>query len=405
MQRVLWGIELRLLAAILALVFIGLLANYSTSHVEGELEHGHFYRQLIWAAVGALLLAAAAATPTRYLQFFSYFMYGLGVLALLMVLAIGQTQMGAKRWLSLGAFQLQPSEFAKITTLLGLARWIGEYPRESSRAGLTSVAVIMALIPTALILIEPDLGTALVYPILLFCMLAWGGVPLWHLLVLAAPVAAVVTSWNLTFYGIALAVLLAAVFLSSRRWLPVALAAAIFLSIGTATPVLWNKLHPYQQKRLLTFLDPEADPLGSAYQIIQSKIAVGSGGLTGKGFLGGTQTQLKFLPEGHTDFIFSAWGEQFGFAGTIVVVGLFFIVFYRGIRLAARSHNPFHSLVAAGIVSLLTVQVLLNLFMTVGLLPVTGVPLPFISYGGSSLICWMLMSGLLLGVSMRWRDY
>jgi len=405
MQRVLWGIELRLLAAILALVFIGLLANYSTSHVEGELEHSHFYRQVIWAAAGLALMVIAAATQTRYLQFFSYIVYGLGVLALLAVLVIGQTQMGAKRWLSLGAFQLQPSEFAKISTLLGLARWISDYSRDANPAGLTLGALVMTMIPTALILIEPDMGTALVYPILLFCMLAWGGVPFWHLLILAAPVIAVVTSWHLTVYAIALAVLVIAVYLTSRRWLPVTLMAAIFLSIGTATPMLWNKLHPYQQKRLLTFLDPEADPLGSAYQIIQSKIAVGSGGLTGKGFLGGTQTQLKFLPEGHTDFIFSAWGEQFGFVGTIVVVGLFFIVFHRGIRLAARSHNAFHSLVAAGIVSLLTMQVLLNLFMTVGLLPVTGVPLPFISYGGSSLICWMLMSGLLLGVSARWRDY
>ncbi|MDD5088590.1 MAG: rod shape-determining protein RodA [bacterium] len=405
MQRMLWGIELRLLAALLALVFIGLVANYSTSYVEGDLEHWHIYRQLIWAAAGVVLMAIVAATQPRYFQFFAYVFYGLGVLALLAVLVIGQTQMGAKRWLSLGAFQLQPSEFAKISTLLGLARWIGDYPRDANPTGLTLGALVMALIPTALILIEPDLGTALVYPILLFCMLAWGGAPFWHLLILAAPVIAVVTSWHLIVYATAFVVLVAAVFLSSRRWLPMALAAGIFLSIGTARPVLWNKLHPYQQKRLLTFLDPEADPLGSAYQIIQSKIAVGSGGLTGKGFLGGTQTQLKFLPEGHTDFIFSAWGEQFGFAGTIIVVGLFFIVFYRGIRLAARSHNPFHSLVAAGIVSLLTVQVLLNLFMTVGLLPVTGVPLPFISYGGSSLICWLVMSGLLLGVSMRWRDY
>jgi rod shape determining protein RodA len=185
----------------------------------------------------------------------------------------------------------------------------------------------------------------------------------------------------------------------------VLIAAVVFLFVGSATPHLWGKLRPYQQKRLLTFINPEADPLGSAYQLIQSKIALGSGALTGKGFLNGTQTQLKFLPEGHTDFIFSAWGEEFGFAGTIAVTALFFLIFYRGLRLAARCHNPFYSLVAAGIVGMMAAQALTNLLMTVGLLPVTGVPLPFISYGGSSLLTWMTLSGLLLGISIRWREH
>ncbi|MBU0507526.1 rod shape-determining protein RodA [bacterium] len=405
MQRPLWGLDLRVLGAVIVLTLVGLIANFSTSFAEGALASAHFYRQLIWVAAGLVIMVIVAAVEIRYIQLFASLAYGLGIVALLAVLVIGQTQMGAKRWINLGAFQLQPSEAVKITTLLGLARLISGYPREAGRAGLTFAALAMTIVPTFLILIEPDLGTALVFPMMMFCMLGWGGVPLWHLLLIALPVIAVITSWNLTLHALALLGLLVALFLASRRWLVIVIATVAFVALGAATPALWNHLHPYQQKRLLTFVNPEADPLGSAYQIIQSKIAVGSGGMTGKGFLSGTQTQLKFLPEGHTDFIFSAWGEQFGFLGSALVLLLFFTIFYQGIRLAARCHNPFHSLVAAGIVSLLTLQVLLNMFMTVGLLPVTGVPLPFISYGGSSLLTWMTMAGLLLGVSMRWREY
>jgi len=313
--------------------------------------------------------------------------------------------MGAKRWIGFSFFQFQASELAKLTTLLGLSRFLSDFPRDIGKIWLTVGAIGVALVPMGLVFVEPDLGTSLVFPMMLFCVLAWSGVPLWHLLILLCPVAAVVTSWDTTLHVIMLLAILALVFVSARKLVPLIVAASLFLVIGSATPLLWNKLHPYQQKRLLTFINPESDPLGSAYQLIQSKIAVGSGGLTGKGFLNGTQTQLKFLPEGHTDFIFSAWGEEFGFLGTGVVVVLLFIIFYRGIRIASQCHNPFYALVAAGMVSTLAAQSLTNLFMTVGLLPVTGVPLPYISYGGSSLLTWMMLGGILLGISLRWREY
>jgi rod shape determining protein RodA len=255
------------------------------------------------------------------------------------------------------------------------------------------------------VLVEPDMGTSLVFPVLLFCMLAWGGAPTWHLILMVAPVAAVLTSMYSTVAVLVMVIFLVLLFLSSRKLMPLVLGAAIFLLLGQATPHLWHKLHPYQQKRLVTFLNPDEDPLGSAYQLIQSKIAVGSGGPIGKGYLHGTQTQLKFLPAGHTDFIFSAWGEEFGFVGTFAVVTLLFLMFYHGLRLAGRCHNGFYSLAAIGVVGMLTFQAITNLLMTVGLLPVTGVPLPLISYGGSSLIAWMTMAGILLGISVRWREY
>lgn len=399
------GPDLWILISTLGLVAVGLLANYATSFAEGELEFGHFYRQLIWGAVGFGLMMGMASLPTKYFQSFAYIAYAFGIIGLVVVLVAGQSAMGAKRWINLGAFQFQASEAAKLTTMLGVARFISDYPRDKGKTWLTLVAIGLTLIPMGLVLVEPDLGTSLVFPMLMFVLLAWGGVPLWHLLLMVCPVAAVITSWHSTLHFVTLAVVAFSVFLAGRRLVPVALAVALFLVVGSATPMLWNKLHPYQQKRLLTFINPEADPLGSAYQLIQSKIALGSGGLTGKGFLNGTQTQLKFLPEGHTDFIFSAWGEEFGFAGTLLVTALFATIFYRGIRLAARCHNPFFALVAMGIVGMMTGQALTNLFMTVGMLPVTGVPLPFISYGGSSLLTWMSLAGLLLGISFRWREY
>lgn len=394
-----------LFAAIMGLVGIGLLANYSTSVAEGELAFSHFDRQLLWSAAGFVALLTALSLPAKFLRSLAYVAYAVGLLGLLAVFVAGDVQMGARRWITLGPFQAQPSELAKLTVLLGLARFLTDFPRDVGRTWLTVTAIAMALVPMGLIAVEPDLGTSLLFPMLLFIMLAWGGIPLWHLLIILTPVIAVLTSWLLVLHMAVLISLLVIVWFAARRILPLVLTAALYLVIGSATPAMWNKLHPYQQKRLLTFLNPEADPLGSAYQLIQSKIAVGSGGLMGKGFMAGTQTQLKFLPEGHTDFIFSAWGEQFGFIGTMVVTALFLIVFWQGVRLAARCHNPFYSLTAVGIVGLLTAQAMTNLLMTVGYLPVTGVPLPLISYGGSSLIIWMTMGGVLLSISMRWREY
>ena len=397
--------DMWIFASAIGLVLIGLLANYSTSFAEGELEYTHFYRQLVWGAIGFGLVLTVASLPTRFFQTSAYFFYGIGIVSLIAVFIFGHENMGAKRWIDLGAFQLQPSEFAKVTTVLGIAQLLSDFPRDIGRPWVTLVVIAAALLPMGLILVQPDLGTSLVYPAVMFCMLAWGGIPVWHLLLMLTPVLAVITFWNSTLHIVVLLALLLGMWLARKKVVLIIVTAAAFLVVGAATPHLWGKLHPYQQKRLLTFVDPEADPLGSAYQLIQSKIAIGSGQLTGKGFLHGTQTQLKFLPEGHTDFIYSAWSEEFGFVGSAAVVLLFALFFYRGIRLAGKSHNPFNQLVAIGIVCLLTFQALTNLLMTVGFLPVTGVPLPFVSYGGSSLLSCMTQVGLMLGISLRWRQY
>lgn len=405
MSRFRWLPDPFMLAAVGLLLLIGLTVNYSTSLPDSSGSLSHFNRQLAWIGSGLIVMFMTAAFPSKIFQSLSYAIYGLSLLSLVLVLLFGNKEMGATRWFAVGPVHLQPSEFAKIAILLGIARFLGDHPRELDRGWVTVVAVLMAIVPMGLILIQPDLGTSLVFPVLLFCLLAWAGIPTIYLLIMITPVIAVVTSWHAILHVVALVVLIVAAYLASRRLMPTVMAAGIFLLIGAAAPMLWNKLHPYQQKRLLTFLNPEADPLGSAYQLIQSKIAIGSGGVFGKGFLKGTQTQLKFLPEGHTDFIFSAWAEEFGFIGAALVVALFFLLFYRGIVLAAKCHNRHYSLVAVGVVCVLIFQALANLLMTVGFLPVTGLPLPFLSYGGSSMLTTMVAMGLLLGIDLRWREY
>lgn len=405
MSRFRWLPDPFILVAVLSLLLVGLIANYSTSSPETGASLSHFNKQLMWIGIGLFVMTITTAIPAKVFQSLSYPIYGLALLSLLLVIAFGNKEMGATRWFAIGPIHLQPSEFAKVAILLGIARFLADHQREIEKVWVSFVAIVMALVPMGLVLVQPDLGTSLVFPVILFCLLAWSGVPAVFLLIMITPVLAVVTSWHAVIHIAALACLIISVFLAGRRLMPTVMATGVFLLIGAAAPMLWNKLHPYQQKRLLTFLNPEADPLGSAYQLIQSKIAIGSGGVFGKGFLQGTQTQLKFLPEGHTDFIFSAWGEEFGFIGTALVVSLLFLLFYRGIVLAAKCHNRQYALVAVGVVCVLTFQAMANLLMTVGYLPVTGLPLPFMSYGGSSMITTMTSVGLLLGIELRWREY
>jgi rod shape determining protein RodA len=392
--------------ALLGLVGIGLVVNYSTSFTAtGEPGANYFGRQLVWAVIGLCGCVFALSLPTRFLQTLAYFVYGFGIFLLLAVLVIGASEHGSTRWLVAGALRVQPSEIMKAALVVGLARFLSDHPKDLASPRVIAIAVLMGLVPMGLVIIEPDLGTSIIFPAAMYCMLAWSGVPASHLLLLAMPVVAVITSWHMKLHLAVLGVIVVLLWRLRLRLFPLVCGVGIFLIAGGVTPRLWMHLHDYQRQRILTFLNPEADPLGSAYQIIQSKIAIGSGGIIGKGFLHGTQTQLKFLPEQHTDFIFSAWGEEFGFLGAFIVLSLLAVIIFRGYQFAARAHNPFASLLAAGVCSTLAFQALMNLFVATGWLPVTGLPLPFISYGGSSLLVYMTMTGLLLGVTMRWRQH
>jgi len=342
-----------------AIFALGVICLYSASFQKGILINKNFVTlQAIWMLVGLFFLSAILSTSYIVLADFAYPLYGISIVLLLAVLVVGQTRYGAQRWLDLGFFDVQPSELAKIGFIFALARHLSV--KNSSRYELKDLVVPFLLtgVPFLLILKQPDLGTSLIFlPILLAMLFVWG-LRLRHLLV------------------------------------------TVVLGAATA-PLAWLFLREYQKKRLLVFINPNIDPLGAGYTIIQSKIAIGSGHLFGKGWLAGTQNQLNFLPERHTDFIFSVIGEEWGFIGASLLVLLYFIIITRGLETVEKTNNIFGKLLATGLVVMLGMQVLINIAMTMGFMPVVGLPLPFVSYGGSSLVTSMIVIGILLNIGMN----
>jgi rod shape determining protein RodA len=294
----------------------------------------------------------------RRLERSGVIVYVLVLLAVFAVPIIGRVGGGSRRWITLGPMSLQPSEFMKLGLVVILARYFAR--TRQTRLGLRDaiVPLLLTALPGVAILAQPDLGTVAVLAIVSLTMLVLGGVRL--------------------------------------RWL-----AAMATPLFVLAPLLWGHLKGYQQKRILTFLDPDLDPLGAGYHVIQSKIAVGSGMLWGKGFLQGTQNHLNFLPEQHTDFIFSVFAEEWGFIGAMVLMAFYLALVLRGLLVAARSRDRFGVLLVLGVTSIVFWQVVVNVGMTTGLLPVVGIPLPFFSYGGSSLLCLLVGVGLVMNVSMR----
>jgi rod shape determining protein RodA len=303
---------------------------------------------------------------------------------------------GAARWFEFGFIKLQPSEFMKPVLVLAFARYISENERSVNSYKTLLVAFFMIIVPFALVLKQPDLGTSLTYLVIAIPMLYWQGLSPLTIFIICTPIITFIASFNYWTFFIVIVVISGILYISKRGALVFWSIFIVNISVGILAPVLWNHLHDYQQQRILTFLGLVSDPQGIGYQIIQSKVAVGSGGIIGKGFLQGTQTQLRFLPAQHTDFIFSVLAEEWGFIGAIVVLVTFFIFLKRGIDAAAGSHHRYLGLITIGLVSMLMFQIVLNIGMTLGIMPVTGIPLPFISYGGSSMITCMIMSSLIL---------
>jgi rod shape determining protein RodA len=290
---------------------------------------------------------------------------------------------------------------AKLATLLMVSRMLARPRIDLTRLGQILPVLAAAGLVFVLILMEPDLGTSLSIPAYMVPMLYWAGLPLAVILVLCSPVLGAVLSVNLWVWLVFLGVVgvILAAFHARRNVLIAVLGVNIF--VGTVTPFLWNSLKPYQQERILTFVSPERDRAGAGYQVIQSKIAMGSGGVTGHGYLKGTQKGLAFLPQQHTDFVFSVLGEEFGFVGCAAVLFLFALLVSRILRLAVKARSRFAGTLVVGIAASLVFHVVVNVSMTLGLAPVTGLPLPFLSYGGTFLMATMAQMGLLLNVSLR----
>ena len=377
---------------------------YSATQTEQPGLEALWSRQLMWVGMGLAVMAICAAIPFRYFEALAWPIY-LGSLALLVLVLFAPAQARAHRWFSLGGFNLQPSELAKIAAAFVIAKALTGRALSSRPALRVAAASALALAPMALVLVEPDLGTSLCFPAMLLGMLFWARVPVKTLFFMLSPFLSVLAVVSMPSWVVFMAVLVAAFWFFRTRF---RVAVPLFLlnaAIGSLAPLLWNHLREYQQRRILIFINPGLDPKGAGWHVLQSKIAIGSGGLFGKGFLQGTQKKLSFLPAQQTDFIFSTIGEELGFLGCLAVILLFGWLIYRGILIAQQARNGFASLTAMGLLSVIAFHLVLNVGMTLGLMPVTGIPLPFLSYGGSAIIAMMAMVGIVLNVGLRRYEY
>jgi len=390
--------------ATVALLVAGLIVVYSACQVEdGGSTANLWVKQIVFAVFGLAVFFGTAAIPPGLWERFSWVLYLIALAVLGFVVVAGSSAGGATRWLQVGGIRFQPSELAKLATVLLLARVLAARRRPAESFPSLAVLAVVFLVPAVLVLRQPDLGTALVFIALGPPMLYWSGVSFPYLLLATSPLLSIVCASSLPSWIVFSVFLLVLAYFSRTVLLEKILFVVLSVATGIATPVLWGRLEPYQQQRILAFLDPAKYSSGAGYQIIQSKVAIGSGGLTGVGFLDGTQKGLAFLPARHTDFVFSVVGEEFGFLGTLAVLGLFVLLLVRGFRIAAATRDPFAALTVIGILSMLAFQVFVNIGVTVGLVPVTGLPLPIFSYGGTSLVSTLAGLGIVLGVNLRRR--
>jgi rod shape determining protein RodA len=384
---------------IIILITFGCIAIFSATSSASTDENEFFVRQLLWCIVGILVMLGTSLISLKAINRSAYWFYAFALFLLLLVLLVGKAGQGAERWLVVGPIHVQPSELAKLATILAVSKFLSDKYADVNKIRYFTLSAGLILLPFVLIARQPDLGTALVFLALIIPFLYWAGLNWFYIFTLLTPLLTMVLSfnfWAFMIWMISITVVLA----YSRR--KVIIMVGVFLlniGVGVATPNLWGQLRPYQQQRILTFINPEKDPKGSGYQIIQSQVAIGSGGIWGKGYLKGSQTHLRFLPAQHTDFIFSVIGEEFGFIGASFILLVFLILILRFIHIAAAIRGQFESMTIIGITTVIFFHTVINIGMTIGMAPVTGLPLPFLSYGGSSLVVNMMMMGVILNIS------
>ena len=396
-------LDIGLLLAICLGIGVGITTIYSASYNWDLGLAGSIYeKQIIWALLGVVVMVITMVIPLKLFYALAYILYGLTIALLILVLELGD-----RRWFNIGPIHIQPSELAKITTVLVLARFLAYRNRDLTRVRTFIPPLLLVLIPILLVFKQPDLGTALVFSILILPMFFWAGAGPLHLFFLVSPALTLICAFHPWMLVAMVFLLIGSLFYERPRLFTASILLLVNLAVAIIAPYMWeNKLHDYQKRRILTFLDPNMDKLGAGYQVIQSKIAIGSGGLKGKGFLEGTQTKLAFLPEQHTDFIFSVICEEFGFLGAVFVLALFIFILWRALSIAVQTKSRFASLTAIGLATILLFHIFVNIGMTIGIMPVTGLPLPFLSYGGSTLITNTILVGLLLNIyANRYEDY
>ena len=358
-RRLFTHFDWTLLGIVLLIASIGILNLYSTT-LGGEVSGTPLYlKQIFWLLIGLSVMVVIAFTEYRFYSDFAYIVYTVAFFFLLVVMGYGIITSGAQRWIKIGSISFQPSEFVKISLILALAKFFQRPPgREGYSLKDLTLPFLFLLLPMVLILKQPDLGTSIILLLIFFSILIFVKI----------------------------------------RW-----STLLTIGLGGAAilPISWSFLKEYQKRRIITFFNPELDPLGAGYHLIQSKIAVGAGGIIGKGFMKGTQCKLGFLPEQQTDFIFSALGEEWGLIGSLMIVGLYFMLILWGLRIAVQSKDRFGAILSFGVVAMFFWHIFINIGMVLGMMPVVGIPLPLLSYGGSFLLSTMIGMGLLLNVSMR----
>lgn len=430
-SRSLFAFDVYILASTLSLVVIGILFIYSSNVTStGELFSTEYLRQIVWASTGLVVLLALSLLDYGRLKGISPYIYGSILVSLVFTALFGKVVSGARSWIGIGDLGIQPSEFAKLATILLLARFLDQRRNSIDRLPTFLAGFSIAVVPVMLILLQPDLGTALVFPpIYLVMAFAAGakvrhvlyvvflavltfllaGLPAWetHIRQQTVPFVRLISDPRITvlvLLSIASVTVLALVglFLMKRRYFYWILYTSSLAGAGLIGALgLSRVLRQYQMMRLVVFLDPYVDPRGAGWNIIQSVTAVGSGGPFGKGFLKGTQSHYQYLPEQSTDFIFSILAEEWGFLGALLVFGLFLLLMLRGLHIAATAKDGFASLVAIGIVGLIFFHFLVNVGMTIGIMPITGIPLIFLSHGGSALWTGMMSVGILMSIYLH----
>ncbi len=397
-------IDFKILIPLLGLLIIGVMSVYSATKLPGQ--YPIFVKHVLLVLSGLAIVVFFYLFPANRLISLTIWLYLLSIIFLVLIFFIGKKVSGSASWIQIGKFQFQPSEFAKFTTILALAYFLSRRNVEPNSLLTLIVAGILTGIPIFLIILQPDFGTAITFGAIFIGMMFWAGVPVFWLLLIIAPLILIGASFFSMKVFIGTSVLIVILFLLMQKpFILSFMIIALNLIIGlTSEHIFHNVLKPHQQKRIIAFLNPLSDPLSAGYNVIQSKIAIGSGGLTGKGFMKGTQTQLRFVPAQWTDFIFCVPAEEFGFIGAISILILYLILLWRIVNIGLMIKQKFASLVSAGIFSLWLFHVAVNIGMTVGLSPVIGIWLPFLSYGGSAMWVNMAMIGLLLNFYANRRE-
>jgi len=425
-------IDFLLVAVVSAIVVIGCLMIYSGGFDSiDKVNTGLYKKQVVWFIFGFLFMIVMALTNYQQLGDYSLHIYGILIVVLLFTTIFGTPIRNTRAWLNFGLFSIQPSEFMKIGLVLVLGKYLELRERDIRNFRELLIPSLLTIIPIVIVLKQPDFGTAVIYIPILFTMLFVGGADVSHLvsIILIAAIALIFpmiltyrewvgaeeSNFLLNFFmdvnmlfivaGVLIVISIIAYvsnfFFIKKIFRKIYISGTV-LSLGLFSSVIIQKLFKdYQKKRILVFLNPDLDPHGSGYNIIQSKIAIGSGGFLGKGFLKGSQSQLGFLPEKTSDFIFSVVAEEWGFIGAVLLISLLAIVVFRGIQIAFESKDKFGALVASGITSIFFFHIVINIGMVIGVMPVTGLPLCFVSYGGSNLFMGMIAIGILINIRMK----